>query len=45
VVDGAQLNDDARVLDVGAGTGLLALEARRHVATGSVVAFACPETH
>ncbi len=39
VLQGAQLDADARVLDVGTGTGLVALEARHHVVMGSVVAF------
>jgi arsenite methyltransferase len=39
VLDGAQLAADAQVLDLGAGTGLLALEARRRVETGGLVAF------
>jgi arsenite methyltransferase len=39
VLHGAHLKSDARVLDLGAGTGLLAWAACRRVVTGSVVAL------
>jgi ubiquinone/menaquinone biosynthesis C-methylase UbiE len=37
VLAGARLRDGDRVLDVGAGTGLIALEARRHVGSDGLV--------